>query len=157
MRILDHFQILYICCSGSCCSASVISGLDDTQIRDIVNSFFKPSTEYRWMPKSDQRDKLSHAHDFETKASEAQMRKQSLDWAKVSITSTQSMASFLLLNSLPNPLISSLSLTKPNQELIIKSHFSFLRFKNSFKGFDNYIYKKQMPCLACNGKIRTSL
>ena len=44
--------------------------------------------------------------------------------------------------------------TKPDPELIIKSvleHFTFLQLRNSFRGYDNYRYTKQMPCYACSG------
>ena|SRR5437868_8466604 len=57
------------------------------------------------------------------------------------------------------PLISSLSFTKPDPELIIKSvleHFTYLKFRNSFRGIDNYNFAFAQPwnspCPICDGK-----
>src|SRR5687768_9469619 len=48
---------------------------------------------------------------------------------------------------------------KPNPELIIKSvleHFPYLKFRNSFRGIDNYIFASPQPssspCPICDGK-----
>ena len=48
---------------------------------------------------------------------------------------------------------------KPGPELIIKSvleHFSYLKFRNSFRGIDNYNFASlqpwSSPCPICNGK-----
>src|ERR1043165_9329722 len=48
---------------------------------------------------------------------------------------------------------------KPDQELIIKSvleHFTYLKFRNSFRGIDNYNFAFAQPwsspCPICNGK-----
>ena len=50
---------------------------------------------------------------------------------------------------------------KPNSELIIKSileHFLYLKFWNSFRGTDNYIFASPQPwsspCPICNGKYK---
>jgi hypothetical protein len=49
--------------------------------------------------------------------------------------------------------------TRPNPELIIKSvlkYFTYLKFQNSFRGFDNYNFASPQPwsspCPICNGK-----
>src|SRR3954453_19937547 len=49
--------------------------------------------------------------------------------------------------------------TKPDPELIIKSvlkHFTYLKFQNSFRGFDNYDFASPQPwsspCPICDGK-----
>src|SRR5437667_4717136 len=48
---------------------------------------------------------------------------------------------------------------KPDSELIIKSvleHFTYLKFRNSFRGIDNYNFASlqpwSSPCPICNGK-----
>src|SRR3954451_1789811 len=48
---------------------------------------------------------------------------------------------------------------KPNPELIIKSvlkHFTYLKFRNSFRGIDNYNFTSlqpwSSPCPICDGK-----
>src|SRR5436305_15256791 len=48
---------------------------------------------------------------------------------------------------------------KPDPELIIKSvleHFPYLKFRNSFRGIDNYIFASPQPwnspCPICDGK-----
>src|SRR5436190_24117662 len=48
---------------------------------------------------------------------------------------------------------------KPDPELIIKSvleHFTYLKFRNSFRGIDNYNFAFAQPwnspCSICNGK-----
>ena len=48
---------------------------------------------------------------------------------------------------------------KPDQELIIKSvleHFTYLKFRNSFRGIDNYNFASPQPwsspCPICDGK-----
>ena len=50
---------------------------------------------------------------------------------------------------------------RPDPELIIKSvleHFSYLKFWNSFRGTDNYIFASPQPwsspCPICNGKYK---
>ena len=50
---------------------------------------------------------------------------------------------------------------KPNTELIIKSvleHFTYLKFRNSFRGIDNYNFVSAQPwsspCPICDGKLR---
>src|SRR4051812_30262255 len=78
----------------------------------------------------------------------------------------------LLINSKPKNKVSDLSFSeqceekepitfevKPDQELIIKSvleHFPYLKFENSFRGIDNYIFTSPQPwsspCPICNGK-----
>ncbi|PKY59785.1 hypothetical protein RhiirA4_482815 [Rhizophagus irregularis] len=47
--------------------------------------------------------------------------------------------------------------TKPDSELIIKSvleHFTYLQLRNSFRGYDNYRYTKQIPFIACSRNHR---
>ena len=78
----------------------------------------------------------------------------------------------LLRNSKPENKVSDLSFSeqceekgpitfdvKPDPELIIKSvleHFPYLKFRNSFRGFDNYNFTSPQPwsspCPICNGK-----
>ena len=50
---------------------------------------------------------------------------------------------------------------RPNPELIIKSvlkHFTYLKFRNSFRGIDNYDFTSPQPwsspCPICDGKHR---
>ncbi len=43
--------------------------------------------------------------------------------------------------------------TKPDPKSIIKfilEYFIYLQLQNSFRGYDNYRYIKQIPCLSCN-------
>ena len=78
----------------------------------------------------------------------------------------------LLINSKPENKVSYLSFSeqcgekgpttfeaKPDPELIIKSvleHFTYLKFRNSFRGIDNYIFASPQPwsspCPICDGK-----
>src|SRR3954467_4803237 len=78
----------------------------------------------------------------------------------------------LLINSKPENKVSYLSFSeqceekgpitfeaRPDPELIIKSvleHFTYLKFENSFRGIDNYIFTSPQPwsspCPICNGK-----
>ena len=81
----------------------------------------------------------------------------------------------LLINSKPENKISDLSFpssseqceekgpitfeVKPDSELIIKSvleHFTYLKFRNSFRGIDNYNFASPQPwsspCPICDGK-----
>ena len=78
----------------------------------------------------------------------------------------------LLINSKPENKVSYLSSSeqceekgpitfeaKPDPELIIKSvleHFTYLKFRNSFRGIDNYNFAfaqpRDSPCPICNGK-----
>ena len=80
----------------------------------------------------------------------------------------------LLINSKPENKVSDLSFSeqceekgpitfeaKPDSELIIKSvleHFTYLKFRNSFRGIDNYnfVYAQpwNLPCPICDGKHR---
>ena len=78
----------------------------------------------------------------------------------------------LLINSKPENKVSYLSFSeqceekrpitfkaKPDPELIIKSvlkHFTYLKFRNSFRGIDNYNFASPQPwsspCPICDGK-----
>src|SRR3989337_3406981 len=78
----------------------------------------------------------------------------------------------LLINSKPGNKVSYLSFpepceekgpitfeARPNPELIIKSvlkHFTYLKFRNSFRGIDNYNFASPQPwsspCPICDGK-----
>ena len=78
----------------------------------------------------------------------------------------------LLINSKPENKVSYLSFSgqceekgpitfeaKPDPELIIKSileHFTYLKFRNSYRGIDNYNFASlqpwSSPCPICNGK-----
>src|SRR3982074_3334204 len=77
-----------------------------------------------------------------------------------------------LINSKPENKVSNLSFSeqceekgpitfeaRPDPELIIKSvleHFTYLKFRNSFRGIDNYNFAFAQPwdspCLICDGK-----
>src|SRR6266542_1623439 len=77
-----------------------------------------------------------------------------------------------VINSMPENKVSYLSFSeqceekgpitfeaKPDSELIIKSvleHFTYLKFRNSFRGIDNYNFKLAQPwsspCPICDGK-----
>src|ERR1044071_758655 len=76
-----------------------------------------------------------------------------------------------VINSMPENKVSDLSFSeqceekgpitfevRPDPELIIKSvleHFTYLKFRNSFRGIDNYNFASQpwsSPCPICNGK-----